>query len=261
MLPSSVSQLTQTYVTIQRLEAFLDEPEVEDWVSGLRSNDEPSARSDGGKFGRAAIIDGTFRYQDVTTAGVSAGKAVSETRQDRPADERTPLLNGNGPNANSGYTTEAAQPEFELRNVNIEFPIGQLTLVVGPTGSGKTSLFMALLGEMDRVAGQVVLHKGSPGVSIDEASGMYDGVAYSSQLPWLQHASIKNVSMGYGHPEALQTYSSEFGLQNILFGSPFEEQRYKDVVEACALEPDLALFDAGDETGPSSLCELSRTQS
>lgn len=37
--------------------------------------------------------------------------------------------------------------------------------------------------------------------------------------------------------------------QNILFGSQFEEDRYAAVIEACALKPDLAMFDAGDETG------------
>ncbi|RUS25134.1 multidrug resistance associated protein 2 [Jimgerdemannia flammicorona] len=44
---------------------------------------------------------------------------------------------------------------------------------------------------------------------------------------WLQNDTIKN---------------------NILFGSKFEEQRYRDVLFQCALLPDLAVLDAGDET-------------
>lgn len=35
---------------------------------------------------------------------------------------------------------------FELRDVNLEFPVGELSLIAGATGSGKTSIFLALLG-------------------------------------------------------------------------------------------------------------------
>lgn len=80
---------------------------------------------------------------------------------------------------------------------------------------------------MDRVSGTVILHKGTVGNDLDPETGLYEGVAYASQLPWLQHASIKN---------------------NILFGSPMEEERYASVIDACALQADLKMFDAGDET-------------
>jgi hypothetical protein len=35
---------------------------------------------------------------------------------------------------------------------------------------------------------------------------------------------------------------------NILFGSPFDSDRYAKVIKQCALERDLLLFDAGDQT-------------
>lgn len=34
---------------------------------------------------------------------------------------------------------------------------------------------------------------------------------------------------------------------NVLFGLPFDEKRYNDVVRACALAPDLALLPGGDQ--------------
>lgn len=80
------------------------------------------------------------------------------------------------------------------------------------------------------MSGTVVLHKGTVGNDLDAESGLYEGVAFASQLPWLQHDSIRN---------------------NILFGSPMEEDRYASVIDACALQADLAMFDAGDETGES----------
>mgnify|MGYP001560926887 FL=1 len=54
-----------------------------------------------------------------------------------------------------------------------------------------------------------------------------DTAAYCSQSPWLLSATIKD---------------------NILFGSPLNEQRYRSVLEACALETDLKQFELGDET-------------
>ena len=36
--------------------------------------------------------------------------------------------------------------------------------------------------------------------------------------------------------------------ENILFGAPYDETRYNKVIKQCALERDLALFEAGDKT-------------
>ncbi len=35
---------------------------------------------------------------------------------------------------------------------------------------------------------------------------------------------------------------------NILFGSPYDEERYRKVIYQCGLERDLELFEAGDQT-------------
>lgn len=61
---------------------------------------------------------------------------------------------------------------------------------------------------------------------VDE-HGLAHSLSYAAQTPWLQHQSIK---------------------ENILFGSPYDEQRYKDVLECCALLPDLEILEDGDET-------------
>ena len=39
-----------------------------------------------------------------------------------------------------------------------------------------------------------------------------------------------------------------FAQENILFGQPFEEERYWTVVRACALQDDIDMLDAGDAT-------------
>lgn len=119
---------------------------------------------------------------------------------------------------------------FRLMNLDIKFEIGELNIIAGPTGSGKTSLLMALLGEMTRIQGKVFLPGGGysrEDVKPDPETGLTESVAYCAQQAWLVNANIK---------------------ENILFSAPLDERRYKDVIVACALERDLEILDNGDET-------------
>lgn len=97
-----------------------------------------------------------------------------------------------------------------LRTISIVCPVG-ITLVFGKVGGGKTALLQAMLGELDLQDGQCYRGHGA--------------IAYCSQTPWLQSMSIR---------------------ENILFFSPFDNARYRQVLEACALTQDLATFRSGD---------------
>ncbi|KAI9679093.1 MAG: hypothetical protein M1829_001763 [Trizodia sp. TS-e1964] len=118
---------------------------------------------------------------------------------------------------------------FRMINLDIRFNLGQLNVVIGPTASGKTSLLMALLGEMTLLSGNVSL----PGafsredLKADPATGLTESVAFCAQQAWLVNDTIK---------------------QNILFSSPWNQSRYKSVLAACALERDIEILEAGDET-------------
>ena len=59
---------------------------------------------------------------------------------------------------------------------------GRFNLIVGPTGSGKTSLLMALLGEMHYIPSGPDSY-----VSLPRAGG----VAYAAQESWVQNETIK----------------------------------------------------------------------
>ncbi|KAH8599971.1 ABC transporter-like protein [Bisporella sp. PMI_857] len=100
--------------------------------------------------------------------------------------------------------------ESVLEGITLSFPPG-LTVVFGQVGSGKTALLQALLGEADLTAGEY--HRTN------------EMVGYCAQTPWLQSMSIR---------------------ENILFSSPYDSARYKEVLEACALIPDMANFKHGD---------------
>ncbi|OAA53855.1 ATP-dependent bile acid permease [Cordyceps fumosorosea ARSEF 2679] len=125
--------------------------------------------------------------------------------------------------------TEDGPSAFRLWDLNIDFQIGKLNIIAGPTGSGKTSLLMGLLGEMSLYNGKVFCPGGRSrdDVRPDPETGLADTIAYVAQAAWLLNGSIKT---------------------NILFGAPYNEKRYNDVIVACALERDLDILDHGDET-------------
>ncbi|KAL6072198.1 hypothetical protein STEG23_017179, partial [Scotinomys teguina] len=99
-----------------------------------------------------------------------------------------------------------------IRDVNLDIKPGQLVAVVGTVGAGKSSLIAAMLGEMENVHGHITI-QGS--------------TAYVPQQSWIQNGTIRD---------------------NILFGSEFNEKKYQQVLEACALLPDLEILPGRDMT-------------
>lgn len=103
-------------------------------------------------------------------------------------------------------------PITNLIDLNIDIKPGELVVVVGPVGAGKTCLLYALLNEIERISGQCLLSGSS---------------SYHPQESWCFSGTIKD---------------------NILLGSRFEEKRYQKVIDVCALKRDFELFPAGDRT-------------
>ena len=83
---------------------------------------------------------------------------------------------------------------------------------------------MALLGEMTTLSGRIIMSKNMS--KVDE-NGHMQSLSYAAQTPWIRHQSIK---------------------ENILFDSPYDEERYNQVIECCALQPDLDVLEDGDST-------------
>ncbi|KAG1046896.1 hypothetical protein G6F43_010636 [Rhizopus delemar] len=113
-----------------------------------------------------------------------------------------------------------------IKNLNLSFPVGKLSIVCGPTGSGKTTLLASLLGETYRLSGQAILPRIVPNRS-SPLGGAVSGIAYVAQTAWLQNCSIRD---------------------NILFGLPFDEERYENVLYMTALTRDLEILEFGDAT-------------
>ncbi|XP_026680423.1 probable multidrug resistance-associated protein lethal(2)03659 [Diaphorina citri] len=104
------------------------------------------------------------------------------------------------------------QPDYTLNDITLDVKPGNLVAVIGPVGSGKSSLFQAILRELPVLEGNI------------EVAG---SISYASQEPWLFAGSVRS---------------------NILFGLPMEKNRYRRVVKVCALKEDFAQLPSGDRT-------------
>ncbi|KAI9190763.1 P-loop containing nucleoside triphosphate hydrolase protein [Polychytrium aggregatum] len=175
-----------------RIEKFLNEPELQKF-----SDDLPVSHPTGN----------TEPWTD--PVAVEFSQQTSET---------TPLLGSEQP---ASGADDSSEPKFTLRGLKISFPLGKLSTICGSTGSGKSSIIHALLGEMKSLQGSANLTR------LTRSHRSKGGIAFVAQTAWLANATIRD---------------------NILFGEPYDQLRYARVIEACALSKDLASFESGDLT-------------
>jgi ATP-binding cassette, subfamily C (CFTR/MRP), member 1 len=100
-----------------------------------------------------------------------------------------------------------------LKDLNFSIERRTITVITGPMASGKSTLLESILGETFATSSEWTVPQTL--------------IAYCSQQPWLEHATIR---------------------QNIIGASPFQSDWYNRVVSACDLEPDLNQLEKGDAT-------------
>ncbi|ORZ32683.1 multidrug resistance-associated protein 4-like protein [Catenaria anguillulae PL171] len=99
-------------------------------------------------------------------------------------------------------------PAFQLDSISQTFNQASLTAIIGPVGSGKSSLIQAILGEMPTTSSPSAIH----------IAASHRRMAYAPQTPWILAGTI---------------------LDNILFGSELDEPWLRRVLAMCSLERDL----------------------
>jgi ATP-binding cassette subfamily C (CFTR/MRP) protein 1 len=99
-----------------------------------------------------------------------------------------------------------------ISNLTFTIKQGSISMIVGPVGSGKTSLLLGLLGEIQSLKGFVRMR------TVD--------VAYCQQSAWLPNETIKSIIIG--------THA-------------YDESWYMTVVYACGLEIDISRFVGHDD--------------
>ncbi|EDW38107.1 GL12416 [Drosophila persimilis] len=187
--PMGISQFAELLVSIRRIQTFMlhEETRVRDKSDDL----------DEQKQGKAALV----------SEPIAQATGVLKPNS-RRTSEAEPTINISKLKAKWDQKSN----ENTLDNITLKFKPRQLVAVIGPVGSGKSSLIQAVLGELNPDAGSVKVN---------------GTLSYASQEPWLFTGTVR---------------------QNILFGLPMDKHRYRTVVKKCALERDFELLPYGDKT-------------
>lgn len=98
----------------------------------------------------------------------------------------------------------------QLCGVDLTVIKSELIGICGMKGSGKSSFLSAIMGRMQQLSGNV------------KVTGR---IAYVGQEPWIINGTAR---------------------ENIIFGQPYDEERFKQTVSACYLDKDFETFGAGD---------------
>ncbi|KAK3690211.1 putative ATP-dependent bile acid permease [Podospora appendiculata] len=193
-LSDSVTFLVQAHVSLVRIDKFLQE----------QGSD---------KYKQLSGQDGTVVGFQAATLSWPTSQLTSVVS----ASEDSPLMNNN----------DASHHDFTLRDLTISFQQYTLNVVYGPTGSGKSSLLLALLGEMHLEHGRVLLPHPNNNTANTHNPSLSTTTAYCPHEPWITNQSIRS---------------------NILLGEPFNTVSYEQVLQAVALTHDLAALASGDQT-------------
>lgn len=205
-----LSSYIEAYVSLKRLNTFLHDTQLIDRYH--TQGDVVTSLAHDVAVAAVPTTQEDPDYIGFTKATFTWSREAAKTAE-QPAGTSTTVT------APSPVVPDESARNFKLVLDDLRFPRGVVSLISGPTGSGKTSILLALLGEMHFESAA------QPGSSF--SLPRKGGISFADQASWLQNATLK---------------------ENILFGEAYDEERYKKVVYQCALERDFELFDAGDKT-------------
>ncbi|XP_060815467.1 probable multidrug resistance-associated protein lethal(2)03659 isoform X2 [Bombus pascuorum] len=183
--PQGITQIAELLVSVRRLQKFMLYEEIDEKSEKMECKQKESKND-------ANIIEEDARDEKHKTTNYQ-GEYIMSLR-----------------NANVKWFSH--DHDDTLKNLNINVKSGELIAVVGPVGSGKSSLLNVMLRELPLRSGTI------------EVNGK---IAYASQEPWLFAGSVR---------------------QNILFGRKMDQFRYERVIKVCQLKRDFTLLPYGDKT-------------
>ena len=216
MLPMVLGQITDAWASLGRIQEFLlAEEQQDDIIWDMEAKQAVTMR------------DSAFTWERTSKPterqpGPGKGKLAADEKTDKKAfwrrskqgleatNDTSPM--GQENNQSESSSTSTKLEPFQIQGFNLSVGRGELIAVIGTVGSGKSSLLAALAGDMRKTRGQITMGATR---------------AFCPQYAWIQNSTVKD---------------------NILFGKEMDYEWYNQVIDACALRPDLDMLPAGDLT-------------
>ena len=199
-LPFILLSLLNSKVAIDRLGEFLVADEAEELV--------PDTATAPGTI----VVSGpaAFSYAQPAPEAAGAKRGAAKRGAGKPGASGAPAAELQS--ASASVPLDAPSAPFRLMGVDLRVAPGQLVMVIGPVGSGKSSLLYALNRYLVRDQGSVAVG---------------GSLAYAAQSAWILNATVE---------------------ANVLFGLPMDAARYAAALDAAQLRPDLLALPYGDQT-------------
>ena len=168
--------------------------------------------------------------------GKDKSKAAKELKKDKNGKRKsgtiatTPDSVPGSSRVSTAHEPEKAEEVFKIQKTSLKIPKGQVVAIVGPVGSGKSSLLQGLIGEMRKETGSV----------------RFGGsVSYCPQNAWIQVSILSHRTMFSASLNGSQNATIR---ENVCFGRSFDSDRYWQAISDSCLDADLKLFPNGDLT-------------
>ncbi|XP_059157838.1 ATP-binding cassette sub-family C member 4-like [Physella acuta] len=194
----SVENISQLFMSMFRVQTFLLLDEEKEQIKDLNLHRSVSYRNEPHSDWAVDIDHMTARWPVVYTEG----KRRFQKKRERTSTSSTKSL----------LHESDVDHAFSLKYISLSIKKGELLAVVGVVGSGKSSLLLALIGELPYEIGQIAIN---------------GRVSYCGQTNWVFSGTVR---------------------ENILFGHSFNPKYYQLVINACGLTRDLELLPKGDQT-------------
>lgn len=218
LLPLVIGQVTDASASLGRIQEFLLSEEQTDEINWDEDMDN-AVEIDNASFtwerNATQDKDGPAGSAPPNKAQEKmAKKAAKEKAKEEKKARKSAMAEKfqDSPNSSTTALDDETREPFALKDVNFTVGRNELLAVIGTVGSGKSSLLAALAGDMRKTGGKI---------------RMAGTRAFCPQYAWIQNASLK---------------------ENILFGRSYKSKWYNEVIDACALRPDLGILPAGDLT-------------
>lgn len=206
--PMSIQNIAEAAVSFRRVQEFLIQPEDKRECLKARSKVSPDAA-------QPLSASNSALLETLLASGVklNGDDAVANRRWNRRYVDESPVQVGvQFRNASAMWLRQERGTTTGVRNVDMDIEVGRLCAIVGVVGAGKSTVLQVILGELELDSGTVNVN---------------GRMSYAAQEPWLFEGTIR---------------------QNIVFVEPWDEQRYAQVVNVCALQRDFELLPFGDVT-------------
>jgi len=220
LMPMVIGQVVDGLASVARIQQFLAAEEAQDEAVWDYEADKAIVIKDADftwertRNQNDEVANNAFKSTGEIKKDEKAAKAKQKDekkRQSKQLSNEKLEVPGSPTTSDSSSEDEQDLP-FSISNIDLTIGRNELIGVIGAVGSGKSSLLGAMAGDMRRTAGHVTLGATR---------------AFCPQYAWIQNATVK---------------------QNIVFGRDYDRKWYNEVIDACALRPDLEMLPSGDST-------------